>query len=142
VTRTDVTIVEVGPRDGLQSVEQTMSTPMKCRWIDALAGAGLQQIQVGSFVSPRALPQMADCAAVVHHALAIHGLRVSVLAPNLRYAQVALDTGVHVLTIPVSVSAAWRSAVSTPSIPQTRSVSRARRKYDGCFHATTARRST
>jgi hydroxymethylglutaryl-CoA lyase len=104
VTRTDVTIVEVGPRDGLQSVEQTMSTPMKCRWIDALAGAGLQQIQVGSFVSPRALPQMADCAAVVQHALAIPGLRVSVLAPNLRYADVALAAGVHVLTIPVSVS--------------------------------------
>ena len=101
---TDVTIVEVGPRDGLQSVEQTMSTPMKCRWIDALAAAGLQQIQVGSFVSPRALPQMADCAEVVRHALAIPGLRVSVLAPNLRYAQVALEAGVHVLTIPVSVS--------------------------------------
>ena len=101
---TDVTVVEVGPRDGLQSVEQTMSTPMKCRWIDALAAAGLQQIQVGSFVSPRALPQMADCADVVHHALATPGLRVSVLVPNLRYAQIAFDAGVHVLTIPVSVS--------------------------------------
>jgi hydroxymethylglutaryl-CoA lyase len=101
---TDVTVVEVGPRDGLQSVEQTMSTPMKCRWIDALAAAGLQQIQVGSFVSPRALPQMADCPDVVQHALAVPGLRVSVLAPNLRYAEVAMDAGVHVLTIPVSVS--------------------------------------
>jgi hydroxymethylglutaryl-CoA lyase len=104
VTRTDVTVVEVGPRDGLQSVEQTMSTPAKCRWIDALAAAGLGQIQVGSFVSPRALPQMADCAAVVHHALTIPGLRVSVLVPNLRYAEVAFAAGVHVLTIPVSVS--------------------------------------
>ena len=104
MTATDVTIVEVGPRDGLQSVEETMSTPMKCRWIDALAGAGLQHIQVGSFVSPRALPQMADCAEVVRHALTIPGLRVSVLAPNLRYAEVALAAGVHVLTIPVSVS--------------------------------------
>jgi len=64
----------------------------------------VQQIQVGSFVSPRALPQMADCAAVVQHALTIPGLRVSVLAPNLRYAEVAFDAGVHVLTIPVSVS--------------------------------------
>lgn len=101
---TDVTIVEVGPRDGLQSVEQTMSTQAKRLWIDALAGAGLQHIQVGSFVSPRALPQMADCAEVVEHALAIPGLRVSVLVPNLRYAQVALDSGVHIVTIPVSVS--------------------------------------
>src|SRR5665213_1092961 len=101
---TDVTVVEVGPRDGLQSVDQTMSTSAKCRWIDALAAAGLGQIQVGSFVSPRALPQMADCAAVVHHALTIPGLRVSVLVPNLRYAEVAFDAGVHFLTIPVSVS--------------------------------------
>jgi hydroxymethylglutaryl-CoA lyase len=100
----DVTIVEVGPRDGLQSVEQTMTTPAKLRWIDALAGAGLRRIQVGSFVSPRALPQMADCAEVVRHALTIPDLRVSVLVPNLRYAQLAFDAGVHALTIPVSVS--------------------------------------
>ena len=101
---TDVTIVEVGPRDGLQSVEQTMSTPVKCRWIDALAAAGLRHIQVGSFVSARALPQMADCADVVAHALTIDGLRVSALVPNLRYAEIAFGTGVHCLTIPVSVS--------------------------------------
>jgi hydroxymethylglutaryl-CoA lyase len=104
MTGTDVTIVEVGPRDGLQSIEQTMSTPAKCRWIDALAAAGLQHIQVGSFVSSRALPQMADCADVVRHALTIPGLQVSVLVPNLRYAHDAFDAGVHAVTIPVSVS--------------------------------------
>jgi hydroxymethylglutaryl-CoA lyase len=104
VIATDVTVVEVGPRDGLQSVDQTMSTPAKCRWIDALVAAGLRQIQVGSFVSSRALPQMADCAEVVHHALTIPDMRVSVLVPNLRYAEVAFEAGVHVLTIPVSVS--------------------------------------
>lgn len=100
----DVTIVEVGPRDGLQSVAQTMSTPAKLRWIDALAGAGLRHIQVGSFVSPRALPQLADCAECVRHALAIPGVRVSVLVPNRRYAELALAAGVHTLTVPVSVS--------------------------------------
>lgn len=100
----DVTIVEVGPRDGLQSIAQTMPTPAKSRWIAALAGAGLHHIQVGSFVSPRALPQMADCAAVVRDALKIPNLRVSVLAPNVRYAELALAAGVHALTIPVSVS--------------------------------------
>ena len=104
LTKTDVTVVEVGPRDGLQSVEQTMPTAAKLRWIDALAAAGLRHVQVGSFVSVRALPQMADCADVVRHALTIEGLRVSVLVPNLRYAQVALDAGVHAITIPVSVS--------------------------------------
>jgi hydroxymethylglutaryl-CoA lyase len=100
----DVTIVEVGPRDGLQSVEQIMPTVAKLRWIDALAAAGLREIQVGSFVSSRALPQMADCAEVVCHALAIAGLRVSVLVPNLRFAQLAFAAGVHAVTIPVSVS--------------------------------------
>jgi len=100
----DVMVVEVGPRDGLQSVARTMATAAKLRWIDALAAAGLDHIQVGSFVSPRALPQMADCADVVRHALTIPGLRVSVLVPNLWYARVAFDAGVHALTIPVSVS--------------------------------------
>lgn len=100
----DVTIVEVGPRDGLQSLARTMPTQAKLRWIDALAGAGLRRIQVGSFVSVRALPQMADCADLVAHALTIPGLRVSVLVPNLRYAQAAFEADAHVLTIPVSVS--------------------------------------
>lgn len=100
----DVTVVEVGPRDGLQSVSQTMPTAAKARWIEALASSGLGQIQVGSFVSPRALPQMADCADVVAHALTIPGLLVSVLVPNRRYAEVAFGAGVHTITIPVSVS--------------------------------------
>lgn len=104
MTATDVTIVEVGPRDGLQSVEQTMPTAAKLRWIDALAAAGLRHIQVGSFVSARALPQMADCAEVVRHALTLQGLQVSVLVPNLRYAELAFNAGAHALTIPVSVS--------------------------------------
>lgn len=81
-----------------------MPTAAKLRWIDALADAGLRHIQVGSFVSPRALPQLADCADVVRHALAIPGLRVSVLVPNLRYAEVGLASGVHAVTVPVSVS--------------------------------------
>jgi hydroxymethylglutaryl-CoA lyase len=98
------TIIEVGPRDGLQSVAQTMPAAAKIRWIDALAGAGLDHIQVGSFVSVRALPQMADCAEIVQHSLTVPGLRISVLVPNLRYAKVAFATGVHALTIPVSVS--------------------------------------
>lgn len=104
VADSDVTVVEVGPRDGLQSLEQTMPTPAKLRWIDALAASGLHRIQVGSFVSRRALPQMADCADVVRHALSISGLRVSVLAPNFRHARLAFDAGVHAVTVPVSVS--------------------------------------
>jgi hydroxymethylglutaryl-CoA lyase len=83
-----------------------MRTEDKNRWVSALAGAGLSEIEVGSFVSPKALPQMADTAAVVAHALTIPDLRVAVLVPNLKYARLALDAGAHLLTIPVSVSEA------------------------------------
>ncbi|MGH3026199.1 MAG: hydroxymethylglutaryl-CoA lyase, partial [Gaiellaceae bacterium] len=95
MTGVDVTVVEVGPRDGLQSVAQVMPTPAKTRWIDALAAAGLRHVQVGSFVSPRALPQMADCAEVVRRSLTIPDLHVSVLVPNLRYAELGFAAGAH-----------------------------------------------
>ena len=100
----DILVSEVGPRDGLQSVKSTMPTAQKHRWIAALAAAGLREIEVGSFVSPRALPQMADCAEVVKHALTIPGITVAVLVPNLKYAQMAFEAGAHQITIPVSVS--------------------------------------
>ena len=102
----DVLVSEVGPRDGLQSLKRIMPTADKHRWIAALAAAGLREIEVGSFVSPRALPQMADCAEVVGEALKIAGLRVVTLAPNLKYAELAFAAGAHAITIPVSVSEA------------------------------------
>ncbi|HUC60353.1 MAG TPA: hydroxymethylglutaryl-CoA lyase [Alphaproteobacteria bacterium] len=102
----DVLVSEVGPRDGLQSAKHAMRTEDKNRWISALAAAGLREIEVGSFVSPKILPQMADIGAVVAHALTIPRLRVAVLVPNLKYARLALEAGAHMITIPVSVSAA------------------------------------
>jgi len=101
-----VTISEVGPRDGLQSVARTMATADKLRWIDALHAAGVREIEVGSFVPAKLLPQMADTAAVVAHARTLPGLTVMALVPNRRGAQAALDAGVHKLTLPVSASAA------------------------------------
>ena len=65
----EILISEVGPRDGLQSVKATMPTADKLRWIDALAAAGLREIEVASFVPAQLLPQMADAAQVVQHAL-------------------------------------------------------------------------
>lgn len=103
---TQVLISEVGPRDGLQSVTRTLPTAAKCAWVDALVAAGLVEIEVGSFVSPRLLPQMADTAAVVRHALGHPGLTVMALVPNRQGAEAALAAGVHKLTIPVSASAA------------------------------------
>ncbi|BBQ01199.1 hydroxymethylglutaryl-CoA lyase (plasmid) [Burkholderia sp. SFA1] len=99
-----VLISEVGPRDGLQSIRTVMPTAAKLQWISALAAAGLREIEVGSFVPPRLLPQMADIREVVTHALSIPGLHVAVLTPNLRGAQSAFEAGVHKITLPVSVT--------------------------------------
>ena len=101
-----VLISEVGPRDGLQSVDRVMSTADKFRWLTALHRAGLREIEVCSFVPAKLLPQMADAAEVVAHALTLPGLTVMALVPNLRGAEAALVAGVHKLTIPVSASAA------------------------------------
>jgi len=99
-----VLISEVGPRDGLQSVKATMPTAHKLRWIDALVASGLREIEVCSFVPPHLMPQMADAAQVVQHALTHPGLAVMALVPNLKGAEAALAAGVHKLTLPVSVS--------------------------------------
>ena len=102
----DVLISEVGPRDGLQSVKATMPTAHKLRWLDALHAAGLREIEVGSFVPAKLLPQMADVAEVVAHALTLPGLTVMALVPNVKGAEAALRAGVHKITIPVSASEA------------------------------------
>ena len=105
-----VLISEVGPRDGLQSVNACMPTADKLRWISALHAAGLREIEVGSFVPARLLPQLADTAEVVAHALTLPGLTVLALVPNLRGAQAALAAGVHKITVPVSASPAHSMA--------------------------------
>jgi hydroxymethylglutaryl-CoA lyase len=99
-----VTICEVGPRDGLQMAKTIMATPTKIAWIEVLAAAGLREIEVGSFVPAKLLPQMADTDAIVRAAVAIPNLTVVALAPNLRGTQAAIAAGAHRVSIPVSVS--------------------------------------
>ena len=106
----DVLVSEVGPRDGLQSIKQTMPTEVKHRWIAALAAAGLREIEVGSFVSPKLLPQLADAEAVVREAIRIPGLTVMALVPNLKGAERAITAGAHKLTMPASASRAHSQA--------------------------------
>ena len=101
-----VLISEVGPRDGLQSVAATMPTADKLRWIEALHATGLREIEVASFVPAKLLPQMADAAAVVRHALTLAGWTVMALVPNRKGAEAALRAGAHKLTLPVSASEA------------------------------------
>lgn len=106
----NILISEVGPRDGLQSVKAIMPTGDKKRWITELYRAGLREIEVASFVPAKLLPQMADAAEVVKHALTLSGLTVMALVPNAQGATAALAAGVHKLTIPVSASAAHSMA--------------------------------
>ena len=100
----DVLVSEVGPRDGLQSIKRTMQTKAKLKWIEALAASGLREIEVGSFVSPHLLPQMADCATLVREANKLEGLTVLALVPNLKGAENAIAAGARKLTIPISAS--------------------------------------
>ncbi len=100
----DVLVSEVGPRDGLQSITPVMPLAAKKRWIEAEAAAGVTEIEVGSFVSPKLLPQLADTTELVAHARTIPGLVVAVLVPNAHGAAAAIAAGVHKITLPLSVS--------------------------------------
>ena len=102
----DVLVHEVGPRDGLQSIKTVFPTGAKLEWIKAEAAAGVPQIQVGSFVRPDLLPQMADSAEVVKEAIRIPGLTVSALVPNLKGAENAIAAGAHQIGVVMSVSEA------------------------------------
>jgi hydroxymethylglutaryl-CoA lyase len=103
-TPIDIVVSEVGPRDGLQSVKRTMPTDAKLKWIRGLADAGLREIEVGSFVSPKLLPQMADAEDVVAQTIRIPEVTILALVPNLKGAQRAFAAGVHKVTMPVSAS--------------------------------------
>jgi hydroxymethylglutaryl-CoA lyase len=106
----DVWVREVGTRDGLQSIATIFSTEAKLEWIRLEAAAGVPEIEVGSFVPPKLLPQMADSAAVVAGAKLIPDLRVSVLVPNLRGAENAMAAGADQLNYVLSVSEAHSRA--------------------------------
>jgi hydroxymethylglutaryl-CoA lyase len=102
--RERVTVCEVGPRDGLQMAKSVMPVEARCRWIAALAASGLPEIEVGSFVPPKLIPQMAGTDEVVKFARTLPDLIVVALAPNLRGAERAVEAGAHRVSIPVSVS--------------------------------------
>lgn len=100
----DVTIVEVGPRDGLQNEKQFIATELKIELIDRLSDCGFSRIEATSFVSPRWVPQMADAADVM---AAIHrkpGVVYSVLTPNVKGLEAALAVGVDEVAIFASAS--------------------------------------
>ncbi|WP_230206986.1 hydroxymethylglutaryl-CoA lyase [Novosphingobium sp. Gsoil 351] len=101
---TRILVSEVGPRDGLQSIDRVMPLEAKKAWIAAEAAAGVREIEVGSFVPPALLPQMADTAELVAFAKTIPGLNVVTLVPNARGAARAVEAGVDAMSIPFSMS--------------------------------------
>jgi hydroxymethylglutaryl-CoA lyase len=102
----DVTISEVGPRDGLQNTKSFMPTAAKKAWISAEAAAGVRSIEVCSFVPAKLIPQFVDAEEVLAHANAIPGLIPVVLVPNLKGCERALAAGARRITAPISVSEA------------------------------------
>ena len=99
-----VILREVGLRDGLQAVSRTLPTAHKLAWITAAHASGLRELEVGSFVPPRLLPQLADTAELVAFARSLPGLTTSVLVPNLKGAQRAIDAQADVMLLPLSAS--------------------------------------
>lgn len=99
-----ITVSEVGLRDGLQSTSRIMPLEAKKAWIKAEAEAGVCEIEVGSFVPPALLPQLADTGEVVAYARTITGLKVVALIPNAKGAERAIAAGVNGFSIPFSMS--------------------------------------
>lgn len=99
-----VTICEVGPRDGLQNEDRTLTTAEKLHLIDALGGTGLRQIEVGAFVRPQNVPQMADTAAVFAGLQRRPGIVYSAIAPNTVGAQRAVAAGADAVQVFLSAS--------------------------------------
>ncbi|MFN8934896.1 MAG: hydroxymethylglutaryl-CoA lyase, partial [Pseudomonadota bacterium] len=95
---------EVGLRDGLQSLARTVPTATKREWLRAAHAAGLREIEVGSFVPPKLMPQLADTAELVAFAKTLPGLNVTVLVPNLKGAERAFESGADALLLPLSAS--------------------------------------
>lgn len=100
----EVTIYEVGPRDGLQNEARQVPTADKLRFIDALVGAGIRAIEITSFVSPKWIPQLADAAEVARGVARPAGVRMGALVPNRRGLETALAAGMKEIAVFLSAS--------------------------------------
>lgn len=100
----DVVLVEVAPRDGFQVVKPFIATERKIEIIEALARAGFQRMEVGAFVSPKAIPQMADIGEILKRAQLPEKMRLQALVPNRKGLELALRAGIRDICWVVSVS--------------------------------------
>jgi hydroxymethylglutaryl-CoA lyase len=94
-----VSIVEVGPRDGLQNEKQIVSADDKVTLVNMLSKTGLKRIEAGSFVSPKWVPQMADSGAVFEKISRTPSIQYSALTPNMKGLEAALEAGVDEVAV-------------------------------------------
>lgn len=107
----NVRITDVTPRDGLQNIKEWIPTEIKIELINALASAGVPKIEATSFVSPKAIPQMADAVEIVAHVRKnLPQVELVALAPNFRGAENASKAGVPEISYVISASAAHNKA--------------------------------
>lgn len=105
-----IKIVEVGPRDGLQNEKTTIPTAAKLKYIALLNDAGFTAIEATSFVSPKAIPQLADAVEVYSHIEKKPGVAYSVLVPNMRGMERALTVGVREIAVFTAASESFTQA--------------------------------
>jgi hydroxymethylglutaryl-CoA lyase len=115
----EVTIYEVGPRDGLQNEARTLPTADKIRFIDALVAAGVKAIEITSFVSPKWIPQLADNAEVARGVARPPGVRMSALVPNRRGLDTAIASGMKEIAVFMSASETHNKKNVNKTIPET-----------------------
>lgn len=99
-----VEIVEVGPRDGLQNLATYIPTETKIAFIEAILAAGFKRLEIGSFVSPKAVPQMHDIDDVVAGLGDLGAVRAMALVPNSKGARRALEAGITELEFVISMT--------------------------------------
>src|SRR4051794_10750174 len=114
----NVTVYEVGPRDGLQNEKVTVATEAKVKYIDMLADSGLRVIEATSFVSPRAIPQLSDASDVMRQIERKDGVRYPVLVPNSRGMERALEAGVSEIALFTAASESFTRANINSSIAE------------------------
>src|SRR5680860_849824 len=115
----DVSIVEVGPRDGLQNHDREIDIGQKINFIQALVDAGIRTIETTSFVNPAAVPRMADAYEVMTGIERRPGVRYLTLVPNVRGLHRALEAGVDSIALFASATEAFSHANLNASIGET-----------------------
>ena len=105
-----VRIVEVGPRDGLQNEKTPVSVADRIKFIEALVGAGLHTVEVGAFVSPKAIPQMVNSDSVLRGVVHHSDSEFHVLVPNEKGYEAARDAGAKVIAVFASASEGFSRA--------------------------------